>query len=110
MPCYSFHSKYKEELDKCSNKPPTIHAEALTMSKKGIFKARFIFDKLMLVYIRCTASIYIEEKEALKEHLGNKYSIITEMNCFTLVHEFLGFLSLIAVYLLASLRNTPRGF
>ena len=20
MPCYSFHSKYKEELDKCSNK------------------------------------------------------------------------------------------
>jgi len=44
----------------------------------------------MLVYIRCTASIYIEEKEALKEHLGNKYSIITEMNCFTLVLEFLG--------------------
>ena len=32
MPCCSLQSKYEVEQGKCSNKPPAIHGEALTMS------------------------------------------------------------------------------
>ena len=95
MLCNSLHSKYKDELGKnltnVRTNPPRYTKSTHDFIERDFSKLiASTVDKQMLDDIRCTASIYIEEKEALKEHLGNKYSIITEMNCFTLVHEFLG--------------------